>query len=279
MSKKSGKIAALIESFQGRELDAHYLGYFACFNDALYYEAHDVLEELWLAGRHTPTDHFYKGLIQLAGAFVHLQKNRLGPSNALFNLAKTNLEKYPARFEDLNVVGVLELIHTWQQRLESAPGANPLHNFPPPKIAPDVGYQIAADKSRLDVDLIHDFLTHSYWAPGIPRELVQRSIDNSLCFGAYRGPQQIAFARVISDFATFAYLADVFVIPSERGNGVSKRIVQAILRHPQLQCVRRFMLVTLDAQGLYSQFGFQPVEHPERYMAILKKNPYGAPTA
>src|SRR4051812_6479538 len=103
MSKKSAKIAAMIESFQGRELDAHYLGYFACFNEGLYYEAHDVLEELWLAGRGTSTDRFYKGLIQLTGAFVHLQKNRLGPANALFNLAKANLQQYPGRFEELDV--------------------------------------------------------------------------------------------------------------------------------------------------------------------------------
>src|SRR5437764_14990718 len=109
MSKKSGAIAELIESFRGQELDAHYLGYFECFNRELYFEAHDFLEELWLTQRQGPNYSFYKGLIQLAGAFVHLQKNRLRPSGALFKLADANLRKYPALHEKLNVEGVLEL--------------------------------------------------------------------------------------------------------------------------------------------------------------------------
>ena len=137
MSKKSAKIAAMIESFQGRERDPHYLGYFACFNDGLYYEAHDVLEELWLANRGAANDHFYKGLIQLAGAFVHLQKNRLGPSNALFNLAKANLEKYAPEMEALNVANVLALIATWQKRLADEPAVNPLPRFDAPKLSLD----------------------------------------------------------------------------------------------------------------------------------------------
>jgi len=95
VSKKSAKIAALIESCQGRDLPAHYLGYFECFNRGLFYEAHDVLEELWLANRGAPSDAFYKGLIQFAGAFVHIQKNRRGPAQALFKLARANLGKYP----------------------------------------------------------------------------------------------------------------------------------------------------------------------------------------
>jgi len=274
MSKKSAKIAAMIESFQGRELDAHYLGYFACFNDGLYYEAHDVLEELWLAGRGGPTDHFFKGLIQLAGAFVHLQKNRLGPANALFNLAKNNLQKYPARYEHLEVTEALDLIRVWQERLLAAPTENPLPKNIPPKLAPNPEFEISTDKARLDLAVIHDFLAHSYWAKDIPRDLVERSIENSLCFGAYRAGKQIGFARVISDFATFAYLADVFVVPAERGKGVSKLLVQTILRHQKLQGLRRFMLVTLDAQGLYAQFGFEPITHAERYMTILRPNLY-----
>lgn len=136
MSKKSAKIAAMIESFQGRERDAHYLGYFACFNDGLYYEAHDVLEELWLANRGAANDHFYKGLIQLAGAFVHLQKNRLGPSNALFNLAKNNLQKYQPLMEGLDVLAVLALIEAWQSRLAAEPGVNPLGKHLAPKLNP-----------------------------------------------------------------------------------------------------------------------------------------------
>lgn len=271
MSKKSARIAAMIESFHGQPLDAHYLGYFACFNDGLYYEAHDVLEELWLANRGANADLFYKGLIQLAGAFVHLQKNRLGPSNALFNLAKANLAKYPPTFEHLNILEALQLIADWQRKLAERPAENPLPLNPPPKLAV---FEISTDQKRLDLDLIHGFLDSSYWAKGIPRELMERSLRNSLCFGVYKNGKQIGFARVISDFATFAYLADVFVQPEERGRGISKMLVREILAHPDLQGLRRFMLVTLDAQGLYKQFGFEPVDHPERYMGILRPNIY-----
>jgi len=120
MSKKSGAIAELIEQFKGRDLDAHYLGYFECFNRRLYFEAHDVLEELWLAQRTGPNYSFYKGLIQLAGAFVHLQKNRLRPSAALFKLAEANLQKYPSLHEQLRIDRVRALIADWLRRLESA---------------------------------------------------------------------------------------------------------------------------------------------------------------
>lgn len=113
MSKKSAAIAELIASYQGREWDPHYLGYFECFNRQLYFEAHDVLEELWLKDKTSPNYAFYKGLIQLAGAFVHLQKNRLKPAAALFNLAKANLQKYPAVHDSLAVDAVLSLIDLW----------------------------------------------------------------------------------------------------------------------------------------------------------------------
>ncbi len=127
MSKKSGKIAERIAAFQGQALDAHYLGYFDCFNDQLFYEAHDVLEELWLADRQGPNGDFFKGLIQLAGAFVHLQKERLRPAAALFKLARANLQKYPARHEQLDVAAVLLLIEVWLARLEGCGFAtNPL---------------------------------------------------------------------------------------------------------------------------------------------------------
>ncbi len=275
MSKKSAKIAAMIESFQGQALDAHYYGYFACFNDGLYYEAHDVLEEMWLPNRGKPADHFYKGLIQLAGAFVHLQKDRLGPSNALFNLAKANLQKFPAKYESLNVAKTLALITAWQKQLAEKPGENPLKKNEPPKLNLEEEYQVSADRARLDLRVIHDFLRNSYWAKNIPLELVERSIANSLCFGVYREKNQVAFARVISDFATFAYLADVFVVPEERGKGVSKLLMATILKHPQLQGLRRFLLATWDAQGLYAQFGFEPITHPERYMTIHRENLYG----
>ena len=141
MSKKSAKIAALIESCRGRGQDAHYLGYFACFNQGLFYESHDVLEELWLANRHGPDYAFHKGLIQFAGAFVHLQKHsarypRLRPSAALFKLARTNLQKYPAVHERLDVAGVLALIEDWLGRLERGGfEMNPLTPDNAPKLA------------------------------------------------------------------------------------------------------------------------------------------------
>lgn len=119
MSKKSAKIAALIERHRGKELSPYYLGYFELFNAQLFYESHDVLEELWLPIRKESGGDFYKGLIQLAGAFVHLQKNRLRPSAALFKLARSNLEKYPATHEQLDVVNVLRLIENWLSKLEA----------------------------------------------------------------------------------------------------------------------------------------------------------------
>lgn len=127
VSKKSEHIARRLEAFRGQDLDAHYLGYFDCFNRQLFYEAHDVLEDSWLADRHGPRGGFYKGLIQLAGAFVHLQKNRLRPAAALFKLARTNLEKLPAIHEQLDVQNVLRLIDDWQRALdEGGFGINPL---------------------------------------------------------------------------------------------------------------------------------------------------------
>jgi len=275
MSKKSGKIAAMIESFRGQVRDAHYLGYFACFNEGLYYEAHDVLEEMWLPNRGQPSDHFYKGLIQLAGAFVHLQKNRLGPANALFNLARANLEKFPAYYETLNVAHVLNLIANWQRRLREKPDENPLQTYKAPRLALS-NYEISTDPARLDIEVVHNFLRASYWAKNIPRELVERSIRHSLCFGIFRDGKQIGFARVISDFSTFAYLADVFVLPEHRGQGVSKQLMETILEHRDLQGLRRFMLATLDAHGLYAQFGFEALDHPERYMSIHRPNPYAS---
>jgi predicted metal-dependent hydrolase len=136
VSHKSGKIAALIESCQGKSLDAHYLGYFECFNRQLFYEAHDVLEELWLAQRKGPEDGFYKGLIQFAGAFVHLQKNRLRPAAALFKLSSSYLGQYPAQHQYLDVQFVLSLSQQWIARLEAGAYAqNPLEHQPAPQLA------------------------------------------------------------------------------------------------------------------------------------------------
>lgn len=137
VSHKSARIAALVESLQGQELDARYLGYFECFNRQLYYEAHEVLEDLWLPGRHDGNGDFYKGLIQLAGAFVHLQKHRLRPAAALFTLAQANLEKYPARHERLNLDAVRMLIGGWRRQLERGDFlVNPLTANNLPQLAP-----------------------------------------------------------------------------------------------------------------------------------------------
>jgi len=135
VSKKSTKIAALIESCRGRDLDAHYLGYFECFNRTLFYEAHDVLEELWLTDRHGPNGAFYKGLIQFAGAFVHLQKNRLRPAAALFKLARANFQTYPPQHERLDLAAALSMINHWLQKLEAADfSENPYSESNAPKL-------------------------------------------------------------------------------------------------------------------------------------------------
>lgn len=127
---------------------------------------------------------------------------------------------------------------------------------------------VSTDKRRLDRRLIHSFLTTCYWAKGIPREAVDRSIENSLCFGIYHGGKQVGFARVISDFATYAYIGDVFIIEPFRGHGLGKLVMRRIMEHPDLQGLRRWSLLTRDAHGLYAQFGFQPVKSPERHMEI-----------
>jgi GNAT superfamily N-acetyltransferase len=129
-------------------------------------------------------------------------------------------------------------------------------------------YEISTDPLRLDLDLIHGFLRESYWAKDIPRSVVERSIRHSLCFGVFHDDRQVAFARVISDFATFGYIGDVFVVPEHRGHGVSKLLMHAILSHSDLQGLRRMLLATRDAHGLYAQFGFQALGRPEDFMTI-----------
>ncbi|WP_207423002.1 GNAT family N-acetyltransferase [Desertivirga brevis] len=128
---------------------------------------------------------------------------------------------------------------------------------------------ISTDKTKLDIPLIHSYLSkESYWAKNIPLEIVERSIENSLCFGVYLNDNQIGFARIMSDYATFAYLADVFVLPPYRKRGVSKKLMEFIKEHPSLQGLRRWMLATMDAHGLYKQFGFSQLAHPDRFMEI-----------
>jgi predicted metal-dependent hydrolase len=136
VSHKSARITAMVGQFREGNLDPHYAGYFYCFNRQLFYEAHDVLENLWLKDKHGANGNFYKGLIQLAGAFVHLQKNRLRPAAALFKLAHANLEKYPVVHEQLNLIAVLALIAGWLRQLERGGFAtNPLSAMNVPQLA------------------------------------------------------------------------------------------------------------------------------------------------
>jgi GNAT superfamily N-acetyltransferase len=129
-------------------------------------------------------------------------------------------------------------------------------------------YTISTDKTRLDVATIHDFLTHSsYWAQGRTVDAVQRSIDNSLCFGVYDGTQQAGFARVVTDYVAFGWLCDVFILPSHRGHGLGKWLVECITAHPDLTGLRTLLLATRDAHGLYAGYGgFKPLENPAGWM-------------
>lgn len=134
---------------------------------------------------------------------------------------------------------------------------------------------INADRERLQIDVIHRFLANdSYWARERTIEQTKTAIENSICFGVYAGERQIGFARVVSDKATFAYLGDVFVLEEFRGRGLSKRLVQEIVSHPELQGLRRWVLATLDAHGLYEQFEFSELRYPERWMEKTAPNAY-----
>jgi GNAT superfamily N-acetyltransferase len=135
-------------------------------------------------------------------------------------------------------------------------------------------YEISTDKSRLDVDAIHAFLSKAYWSPGVPREVVERAIANSICFGVFSDDAQVGFARVVTDKATFAYLADVYVLPEHRGHGLARRIMEQVMAHPDLQGLRRMMLGTRDAHGLYAMFGFKPLAIPDRMMEVHNPDVY-----
>lgn len=137
------------------------------------------------------------------------------------------------------------------------------------------GFTISTDKTKLDINTIHDYLSnHSYWSGGIPLDTVKRSIENSVCFGLYEDDNLIGFARVITDKATFAYLGDVFILDEYRGNGLSKWLMECILKHPELQGFRRWLLLTRDAQELYRKFGFTEFHAPERCMELWFPNVY-----
>jgi len=135
-------------------------------------------------------------------------------------------------------------------------------------------YEISTDRARIDMGMVHEFLTNSYWAKEIPLEMVRRSIENSISFGVYHGQQQVGFARIISDQATFAYLADVFISPAYRGRGLSQWLMECIVSHPDLQGLRRWMLATQDAHGLYAKFGFTPIKSSESWMEIHRPDVY-----
>jgi GNAT superfamily N-acetyltransferase len=135
-------------------------------------------------------------------------------------------------------------------------------------------FRISDDPALLDVDVIHSFLRESYWAAGIPREVVERSLRGSLCFGVYEDPSQVGFARCVTDRATYAYLADVFILPSHRGRGLSKWLLECVLAHPELQGLRRWNLVTRDAHRLYARYGFTPPRNPDRHMEKVDTEGY-----
>jgi len=137
------------------------------------------------------------------------------------------------------------------------------------------GYIISTDKNRLDVSYIHRYLSEeSYWAQNIPIEIVHKSIEGSLCFGIFFYDKQVGFARVITDYATFGYLADVFIDKEHRGKGLSKELMRFIMNYESLKGLRRFMLATKDAHGLYTQFGFKPLKEPDRFLELKPFDKY-----
>jgi GNAT superfamily N-acetyltransferase len=133
---------------------------------------------------------------------------------------------------------------------------------------------ISTDKNLLQIDVIHDFLKNSYWANNRNKEKTIKAIENSICFGVYKNEKQIGFARVVSDCAVIAYVADVFILEEYRSKGLSKFLMKTILEHPELQNLRRWILATKDAHSLYAQFGFHPFTFPERWMELPAKDAY-----
>ncbi len=133
---------------------------------------------------------------------------------------------------------------------------------------------VSTDPAKLDVAAIHAFLTRAYWSEQIPREVIERAVRHSLCFGLFEGNAQIGLARVVTDYATFAYLCDVYVLESHRGRGLGKWLIECVMAHPQLQGLRRFNLATRDAYGLYAPHGFRPLANPENHMERHKPDIY-----
>jgi len=139
------------------------------------------------------------------------------------------------------------------------------------------GFTISTDPARLDLDGIYAYLGNSYWASGIPRDVFERSVRHALCFGVYEGARQVGFARVVTDFATVAYVGDVFVLEAWRGRGLSRWLMEVVMAHPELQGFRRWILLTRDAHGLYTKFGFTPLGDPGRWMEVWAPDVYKAP--
>ncbi len=137
-------------------------------------------------------------------------------------------------------------------------------------------FVVSTDPARLDLQVVHGFLTEAYWSPGIPREVLERAIAHSVVFGLYEDRRQIGFARVISDWATFAYVCDVFVLESHRGRGLGSWLMSAVMMHPDLQGLRRWILATRDAHGLYRKMGFTELNQPERLMERVLPDVYRA---
>jgi GNAT superfamily N-acetyltransferase len=135
-------------------------------------------------------------------------------------------------------------------------------------------YVVSADPAKMDLAAIHAYLSRAYWCAGIPRATLDRAVANSLCFAVLHGTEQVGFARVVTDSATFAYLCDVYILEEHRGRGLSKFLMECVLAHPQLQGLRRFSLATRDAHGLYRQFGFRELTNPATAMEILKPDIY-----
>jgi GNAT superfamily N-acetyltransferase len=135
-------------------------------------------------------------------------------------------------------------------------------------------YDVSDDPARVDLDAVHGYLAASYWAAGIPRATLAKALAHSLNFGVYRGKEQVGFARVVSDRATYAYLADVFILQAHRGRGLSKWLMECILEHPELQGLRRWALVTRDAEGLYRRYGFGEAAPGARYMERVDRDVY-----
>jgi GNAT superfamily N-acetyltransferase len=145
----------------------------------------------------------------------------------------------------------------------------------PHEVARRGNFLISTDPALLDVPLIHDFLANrSYWATGRPLDVVQRSLDNSLCFGLYENGRQVGLARVVTDRATFAWLCDVFVLEPYRGRGLSKWLMECVMNYPDLQGLRRFLLGTRDAHGLYQRFGFTSLDDPSRFLEVFRRDLY-----